>query len=138
MADTEGYPTYVIPDDVGGRFSVLSPVGLLPIAMAGFNIREFVSGALAMKNVASGASTLAENPCLRYAAVRNLMYRKGKPVEVLVNYEPRLSFFTEWWKQLYGESEGKEQKGILPVGVNFTTNLHSLGHYLQDGPGVLL
>jgi glucose-6-phosphate isomerase len=137
MADQEGYSSYVIPDDVGGRFSVLSPVGLLPIAIAGFNIRDFVAGALAMQKVAFSTTTIEENPCLRYAAVRNLMYRKGKPVEVLVNYEPRLSFFTEWWKQLYGESEGKQQKGIFPAGVNFTTDLHSLGQYLQDGLRVL-
>jgi len=137
MADREAYPTYVIPDDVGGRFSVLTPVGLLPIALAGFNIREFVAGALAMQKIALATPLTEENPCAVYAAARNVLYRNGKPIEVLVNYEPRLSFFTEWWKQLYGESEGKQQRGIFPAGVNFTTDLHSMGQYLQDGLRVL-
>ncbi|MEI6575505.1 MAG: glucose-6-phosphate isomerase [Bacteroidota bacterium] len=133
VSDMEGYPTYVIPDDVGGRFSVLTPVGLLPIAIAGYNIREFVNGAREMKKQAQGSPDFEKNPCTLYAAARNLLYRGGKPVEVMVNYEPRLTFFTEWWKQLYGESEGKQQRGIFPAGVNFTTDLHSLGQYLQDG-----
>lgn len=137
MADMEGYPTYVIPDDVGGRFSVLTPVGLLPIALAGYNIREFVAGALEMQKLAIASPLFEENPCALYAATRNVLYRMGKPIEVLVNYEPRLSFFTEWWKQLYGESEGKQQRGIFPAGVNFTTDLHSMGQYLQDGLRVL-
>ncbi|MCX6273164.1 MAG: glucose-6-phosphate isomerase [Bacteroidetes bacterium] len=137
MADQEGYKSFVIPDDVGGRFSVLTPVGLLPIAVAGFNIRKLVEGAVEMQTVVNSSALFEENPAALYAAVRNLLYRRGKPVEVLVNYESGLSYFTEWWKQLYGESEGKQNRGIFPAGVNFTTDLHSMGQYLQDGLRVL-
>jgi glucose-6-phosphate isomerase len=137
MADLEGYKSYVIPDDVGGRFSVLTPVGLVPIALAGGNIRQLVEGAAAMQEICFSSPAFENNPAALYAAARNMMYRRGKPLEVLVNYEPGLMYFTEWWKQLYGESEGKESKGIFPAGVNFTTDLHSMGQYLQDGLRVL-
>jgi glucose-6-phosphate isomerase len=133
LADKEGYQTYVVPDDVGGRYSVLSPVGLLPIAVAGFDVRKLVAGARAMQGLNVQSPSLEENPMALYAAVRNALYNKGKEVEVLVNYHPRLFYFTEWWKQLYGESEGKEGKGIFPAGVGFTTDLHSMGQYIQDG-----
>lgn len=137
MADVEDYKTYVIPDDVGGRFSLLSPVGLLPIALAGLNIRQLIEGAASMNEICVSSSLFEENPAALYAAVRNLLYRRGKPVEVLANYEPSLIYFTEWWKQLFGESEGKQGRGIFPAGVSFTTDLHSMGQYLQDGLRVL-
>lgn len=133
LADAEGYKTYVIPDDVGGRYSVLTPVGLLPVAVAGFNIRELIRGATDFRSVALDASMPANNPCLIYAAVRNLLYREGKNIEILVAYEPSLLYMIEWWKQLYGESEGKEGKGIFPAGVTFTSDLHSMGQYIQEG-----
>jgi glucose-6-phosphate isomerase len=133
LADQEGYPTYVVPDDVGGRYSVLTPVGLLPIAMAGFDIRKIVEGAASMETFARASKTIGENPVMAYAAVRNALYRKGKTIEIMVNYLPNLYYLTEWWKQLYGESEGKEEKGIFPAGVGFTTDLHSMGQYIQDG-----
>lgn len=136
LATQEGYRTYVIPDDVGGRFSVLTPVGLLPIAMAGFDIRGLLNGAKEMKAVALSGHTL-ENPCVLYAAARNVLYQKGKKIEVMASYNPRLSFLAEWWKQLYGESEGKEWKGLFPASVNFTSDLHSLGQYIQDGERIL-
>ena len=132
LADGEGYETFVIPDDVGGRFSVLTPVGLLPLAAAGFDIDAMIKGAInaytEMKN-----PEVMENECYKYAAVRNLLLRKGKGIEVLVSYDPRMKFIGEWWKQLYGESEGKEGKGIFPASMEFTTDLHSLGQYMQDG-----
>ncbi len=131
LADQEGYTTFVIPDDVGGRYSVLTPVGLLPISLAGFNIREMVRGALDMQQISSRADD--SNPALQYAAIRNALYNKGKKIELLVNYEPKLQYVAEWWKQLYGESEGKEGKGIFPASVNFTTDLHSMGQYIQEG-----
>lgn len=132
LADDEGYETFVVPDDVGGRYSVLTAVGLLPIATSGISIEELMQGAHhAMKLYAN--PNINENPAYQYAAVRNCLYRKNKWVELLVNYEPSLSYFTEWWKQLYGESEGKDQKGIFPAGVNYTTDLHSMGQYVQDG-----
>lgn len=132
LANTEGYETFVVPDDVGGRFSVLTAVGLLPIAVSGANIDKIMEGAKHAYEQFKHPS-IKENDCYRYAAVRNALYRKNKTVEVLVNYEPSLSFITEWWKQLFGESEGKDQKGIFPAGVNFTTDLHSMGQYIQDG-----
>lgn len=133
LADREGYATYVVPDDVGGRYSVLTPVGLLPIAMAGFNIRRLMEGAREMASHCRQAKRIADNPVMAYAAARNALYRSGKTTEILVNYLPSLYYFTEWWKQLYGESEGKEGKGIFPAGAGFTTDLHSMGQYIQDG-----
>jgi len=133
LADAEGYASYVIPDDVGGRYSVLTPVGLLPIAVAGFDIAKLVKGAVDMREVAMKSATLDENPCARYAAARNLLLRRGKGTEILVAYEPHLLYIIEWWKQLYGESEGKEHKGIFPAGVTFTSDLHSMGQYIQEG-----
>ncbi len=129
LARKEGYKTYIIPDDVGGRFSVLTPVGLFPIALAGFNIRELIKGALKIQNETLTKGNIAET----YALVRNLLYLNGFTNEIMVNYNPKLSFLSEWWKQLYGESEGKNGKGIFPAAVNFTTDLHSLGQYIQDG-----
>ena len=133
LSDEEGYETFIVPDDVGGRYSVLTPVGLLPIAVAGFSIRDLMTGAKKMKNHLAENTSIADNPVSAYAAVRNALYESGKTTEIMVNYEPRLFYFTEWWKQLYGESEGKEQKGIFPAGVGFTTDLHSMGQYIQDG-----
>lgn len=132
LANEQGYETFVIPDDVGGRFSVLTAVGLLPIAASGVNIHEMMEGAQKAHSDLQSAS-LAENYCYQYAAVRNVLYRKNKTNEIMVNYEPKLQYFAEWWKQLFGESEGKEQKGIFPASVNFSTDLHSLGQYVQDG-----
>ncbi|NSW90865.1 MAG: glucose-6-phosphate isomerase [Firmicutes bacterium] len=132
LAEEEKYETFVIPDDVGGRYSVLTAVGLLPIAVAGINIDAFMDGAAAAYREYN-KSNLTENECYQYAAVRNALYRKGKTTEIMVNYEPSLHYFTEWWKQLYGESEGKDQKGIFPAGVDFTADLHSMGQYIQDG-----
>ena len=133
LANQEGYKTFVIPDDVGGRFSVLTPVGLIPIAAAGFNIRELINGAKTMQRITSGTSNLDENPSLLYAAARNALYKKGKKIEILATYTPNLHYFIEWWKQLYGESEGKDGKGIFPAGVDFTSDLHSMGQMIQDG-----
>ena len=133
LATNEGYATYNIPDDVGGRFSVLTPVGLLPIAVAGVNIKKLVEGAVAAEKEICSNTDFSTNQAAIYAATRNALYRKGYCTEILANYQPYLQYFTEWWKQLYGESEGKENKGILPAGVNFTTDLHSLGQYIQEG-----
>ncbi len=133
LADSEGYATYVVPDDVGGRYSVLSPVGLLPIAVAGIDIRQLIDGARKMEAMSRTVQNLHGNPIAWYAAARQALYKSGKTVEVMVNYEPRLFYLTEWFKQLYGESEGKENKGIFPAGVGFTTDLHSMGQYLQEG-----
>ena len=133
LADTEGYKTYVIPDDVGGRYSVLTPVGLVAIAVAGFNIRELVRGAVEMEKNTSAGVSFDNNPAAHYAAVRNELYRKGYLIEIMVNYNPKLHYFAEWWKQLYGESEGKEGKGIFPASVDFTSDLHSMGQYIQEG-----
>ncbi|MDO4432557.1 MAG: glucose-6-phosphate isomerase [Aerococcaceae bacterium] len=131
-ADAEGYQTFVIPDDIGGRFTVLTAVGLLPIAVAGGDIDALMQGAAdAMGNYAS--SDLTQNEAYQYAAIRNILYRKGKTTELLINYEPALAFFNEWWKQLFGESEGKDFKGIYPSSANFSTDLHSLGQYIQEG-----
>lgn len=133
LADNEGYKSFVIPDDIGGRYSVLTPVGLLPIAVAGHDIRELVRGAADMEIMSGSAIPFSENLAEQYAVIRNILYRKGLTVEILVNYNPKLHFFSEWWKQLYGESEGKENKGIFPAGVDFTSDLHSLGQYIQEG-----
>lgn len=131
LADFEGYEEFVIPDDVGGRYSVLTAVGLLPIAVAGIDISAMMKGA--QDAYADCKKPYAENGSYLYAAVRNALYRKGKTTEILVNYEPFMHYFTEWWKQLYGESEGKDGKGIFPAGVDFSTDLHSMGQYIQDG-----
>lgn len=133
LATSEGYKTYIVPDDVGGRYSVLTPVGLLPIAVAGYNIRELIQGAKAMKEAILASDSLNDNPAFRYVAARNALYRGGKPIEVTVNYQPSLNYITEWWKQLFGESEGKQNRGIFPAGVSFTTDLHSMGQYVQEG-----
>ncbi|MBO8137451.1 MAG: glucose-6-phosphate isomerase [Desulfotomaculum sp.] len=132
LADAEGYETFVIPDDVGGRYSVLTAVGLLPIAASGADIDRIMAGAADAVNIYSNPSW-KENYAYQYAAIRNILYQKGKTTELLVNYEPAMQFFSEWWKQLFGESEGKDNKGIFPAAVNFTTDLHSIGQYIQDG-----
>lgn len=132
LADSEGYKTYVIPDDVGGRFSVLTPVGLLPIAVAGHSIKKLVEGARSFESL-SACDDIMKNPAYMYAACRYLLYKKGFMVELLSNFEPALHYVSEWWKQLYGESEGKNKKGIFPASVDFTTDLHSMGQYIQDG-----
>ncbi|MFA5328405.1 MAG: glucose-6-phosphate isomerase [Prolixibacteraceae bacterium] len=137
LATTEGYKTFVIPDDVGGRYSVLTPVGLLAIAVAGFDIRALVKGAVDME-VATGVNVpFEENLAAQYAAVRNELYKNGKKVEILVNYNPKLHFLAEWWKQLYGESEGKDGLGIFPAAVDFSSDLHSMGQYIQEGERTL-
>ncbi len=133
LADEEGYASFVVPDDIGGRYSVLTPVGLLPIAMAGFDIRKLLQGARAMQEHCAANSNMGSNPVSIYAAARNALYNTGYIIEILVNYHPRLFYLGEWWKQLYGESEGKEGKGIFPAVVGFTTDLHSMGQYIQDG-----
>jgi glucose-6-phosphate isomerase len=137
LADKLGYQTYVVPDDVGGRYSVLSPVGLLPVAVAGFDIEKLLSGARDMREHLLATPAMEQNPAALYAAARNVLYRSGKKIEVMVNYLPALTYFTEWWKQLYGESEGKEGKGIFPAGVTNTTDLHSMGQYIQEGERII-
>lgn len=132
LADNEGYEKFVIPDNVGGRYSVLTPVGLLPIATAGIDIDKLMEGAQTAQERYND-SNLKYNECYKYAVLRNILYKLYKNTEILVNYEPKMHYFTEWWKQLYGESEGKEQKGIFPAGVDFTTDLHSMGQYIQEG-----
>lgn len=132
LATEEGYESFVVPDDVGGRFSVLTAVGLLPIAVSGANIDELMAGAAEGRKMALEAS-FEENDALQYAALRNILLRKGKSIEILANYEPGVHFVSEWWKQLYGESEGKDQKGIFPASVDLTTDLHSMGQFIQDG-----
>ena len=136
LADKEGYESFVVPDDVGGRFSVLTAVGLLPIAVAGIDIRELMKGA---RDASKAYKKLpfAENPCYQYAAVRNCLLRSGYSTEVMVNYEPSFHYMTEWWKQLYGESEGKDRRGIFPAGVDNTTDLHSMGQFIQDGARIM-
>ena len=131
LATEEGYKTFVIADNVGGRFSVLSPVGLLPIAVAGYDIRALIDGAVEMEK--NTAAATAANEALTYAIARNALYQAGKKIEILVNYNPKLHYFGEWWKQLYGESEGKDHKGIFPAAVDFSTDLHSMGQWIQDG-----
>ncbi|MEN8226175.1 MAG: glucose-6-phosphate isomerase [Bacteroidota bacterium] len=133
LANKEGYTTFIVPDDVGGRYSSLTPVGLLPVAAAGFNINELVRGAVDMRELVLNNADMASNPVMLYAAARNALYREGKSIEIMVSYLPNLYYMTEWWKQLYGESEGKENKGIFPAGVGFTTDLHSMGQYIQEG-----
>lgn len=133
LADEQGYRTFVIPDNVGGRYSVLTPVGLLPIAVAGFDIQGLVRGAADMERLTSSQVPFAQNPSALYASARNALYRNGKKIEILVNYQPKLHFFSEWWKQLYGESEGKDGKGIYPSSVDFSTDLHSMGQWIQEG-----
>lgn len=137
LSEEEGYETFVIPDDVGGRYSVLTAVGLLPIAAAGLDIDALMAGAAYGREV-YGKASLMDNPAYQYAAVRNALYRKGYTTELLVNYEPNLHYFSEWWKQLYGESEGKDGKGIYPASVDFTTDLHSMGQYIQEGRRMLM
>lgn len=132
LAEIEGYESFIIPDDIGGRYSVLTPVGLLPIAVAGIDIDMLLEGAKSGEEEYS-KNNIDLNPCYQYAAVRNILYSKGKEIEILVNYEPSLTYMSEWWKQLYGESEGKDGKGIFPASVNFTTDLHSMGQFIQDG-----
>ncbi len=133
LANVKGYKTYIVPDDVGGRFSVLTPVGLLPIAMAGIDIRALIKGAIEIEKLCKSNPTLNGNFVSEYAVVRHIMYESGKTNEIMVNYEPRLVYFSEWWKQLYGESHGKDHKGIFPASVTFSTDLHSMGQYIQDG-----
>ncbi len=136
LATEEGYETFVVPDDVGGRFSVLTAVGLLPIAVSGADIDQLMAGAAAGRERALNAA-FEENDAMQYAAVRNILLRKGKQVEILANYEPSLHYVSEWWKQLYGESEGKDQKGIFPASVDLTTDLHSMGQFIQDGNRIM-
>ena len=132
LSDEEGYETFVVPDNIGGRYSVLTAVGLLPIAVAGIDIDKLMQGAKEAQDKYTD-SNLKYNECYQYAVARNLLYRTDKNIEILVNYEPKMHYFTEWWKQLFGESEGKKGKGIFPAGVDFTTDLHSMGQYIQDG-----
>ncbi len=133
LADKEGYRTFIIPDDIGGRFSVLTPVGLLPIAVAGFDIRELVRGAREMKALVDESVPFDQNPAALYAAARNSLYHVGKKIEILGNFHPRLHYIGEWWKQLYGESEGKDHKGIFNAAVDFSADLHSMGQWIQEG-----
>ena len=133
LADREGYKTYVIPDNVGGRFSVLTPVGLLPLAVAGIDIRALVQGAQAMEKQTGKGVKYSDNLAAQYAAARYALYQKGKKIEILASFEPKLQYISEWWKQLYGESEGKENKGLFPASVVFTSDLHSMGQYIQQG-----
>lgn len=137
LATKEGYPTFVIPDNVGGRFSVLTPVGLLPLAVAGIDIKALIEGAREMEKATAPEIPFDENPSAIYAAVRNTLYAGGKKVEILGSYEPKLQYINEWWKQLYGESEGKEHKGIFPASVTLTADLHSMGQYIQEGERTL-
>ena len=132
LATEEGYESFVVPDAIGGRYSVLTAVGLLPVAAAGIDIDEMMAGAGEARELYLNKDYM-ENDCLLYAAARNILYRKGREIEILVNYDPKLTYFAEWWKQLYGESEGKDGKGIFPASVNFSTDLHSMGQYIQDG-----
>mgnify|MGYP002595739509 CR=1 FL=1 len=137
LADEEGYETFVIADDIGGRYSVLTAVGLLPIAAAGIDIDKMMQGAKEAQDEYANPN-LSENQCYQYAVVRNALARKGKTVEMMVNYEPALHYFGEWWKQLYGESEGKDNKGIFPAAADFSSDLHSMGQYIQEGQRILL
>jgi glucose-6-phosphate isomerase len=137
LSTQEGYKTFVIEDNIGGRYSVLSPVGLLPIAVAGFDIRQLVAGAVTMETVCGLETPFEENPAAQYAAVRNELHKSGKGIEILVNFHPKMHYVGEWWKQLYGESEGKENKGIFPASVDFTTDLHSMGQWIQEGERII-
>jgi glucose-6-phosphate isomerase len=136
-ATQEGYKTYIIPDDIGGRYSVLTPVGLVPLAIGGFDIRALIKGAIDMEKITSSATDFDNNPACLYAAARYELYRFGKKIEILANFENKLHFLAEWWKQLYGESEGKEGKGIFPASVDFSADLHSMGQYIQEGERLL-
>ena len=133
LSDEYGLKTFVIPDDVGGRYSVLTPVGLIPIAASGISISEFVKGAKSMQEFLANEKDPVKNLSCYYAALRNTLYESGRKIEIMVNYNPKLHYFTEWWKQLFGESEGKDKRGIFPAGVDFTSDLHSMGQYIQDG-----
>ena len=137
LATEEGYETFVVPDDVGGRFSVLTAVGLLPIAVSGADLDQLMAGAASGRELAMNQA-YEENDAMLYAAVRNILHRKGKVVELLANYEPSLHYVSEWWKQLYGESEGKDQRGLMPASVDLTTDLHSMGQFIQDGSRIML
>ena len=137
LSTNEGYPTFVIPDDVGGRFSVLTPVGLLPLAVAGVDVKALVAGAQAMEKATAADVAVEDNLAAQYAIVRNELYKAGKNIEILGSYEPKLQYVAEWWKQLYGESEGKEGKGIFPASVTLTADLHSMGQYIQEGERTL-
>ena len=137
MAETNGYETFVIPDNIGGRYSVLTPVGLLPTAISGLDIRMLIKGAKAMEELTRFNRNAASNPSLLYAAARNLLLRSGKSIEIMVGFTPKIHYISEWWKQLYGESEGKDRTGIFPASVDMTTDLHSLGQYIQDGQRIL-
>ena len=137
LAQTNGYETFIIPDNIGGRYSVLSPVGLLPIALTGIDIRTLVKGAKSMEEITRKNKHAETNPSLLYASARNLLLNNGKQIEIMVGFTPKLHFFSEWWKQLYGESEGKDGKGIFPAAVDLTTDLHSMGQYIQDGQRIL-
>jgi glucose-6-phosphate isomerase len=137
-ATQEGYKTFVIPDDIGGRYSVLTPVGLVPLAITGFDIRALVKGAIDMEKITSSSTSFESNPACLYAATRFMLYRAGKRIEILANFENKLHFLAEWWKQLYGESEGKEGKGIFPASVDFSADLHSMGQFIQEGERLLI
>jgi glucose-6-phosphate isomerase len=137
LAESNGYETFIIPDNIGGRYSVLTPVGLLPIAVSGLDIRMLVKGAKSMEELTRTNKHAESNPSLLYASARNLLLQNGKPIEIIVGFTPKLHFFSEWWKQLYGESEGKDGKGIFPASVDLTTDLHSMGQYIQDGQRIL-
>jgi glucose-6-phosphate isomerase len=137
LANTNGYETFIIPDNVGGRFSVLTPVGLLPISLAGIDIRKLVRGAKTMEEIVRTSKDLSSNPALLYASARNLLLQSGRSVEILVGFTMKLHYISEWWKQLFGESEGKDGRGIFPASVEMTTDLHSLGQYIQDGQRIL-
>ena len=137
-ATQEGYKTYIIPDDIGGRYSVLTPVGLVPLSIGGFDIRAMIKGAIDMEQITLSGSGFDNNPACLYAAARHMLYRSGKKIEILANFENKLHFLAEWWKQLYGESEGKEGKGIFPASVDFSADLHSMGQYIQEGERLLI
>jgi glucose-6-phosphate isomerase len=137
LAELNGYETFVIPDNIGGRYSVLTPAGLLPVALCGLDIRMLVKGAKSMEQITRQNRNAASNPSLLYAAARNLIMKTGKTTEIMISYNPKLHYFAEWWKQLFGESEGKDGKGIFPAAVDFTTDLHSLGQYIQDGQRIM-
>ena len=137
LAETNGYETFIIPDNIGGRYSVLTPVGLLPVAICGFDIRLLVKGAKSMEELTRRNKHAETNPALLYASARNLLLQNGKSIEIMVGFNPKLHFFSEWWKQLFGESEGKDGKGIFPASVDLTTDLHSMGQYIQDGQRIL-
>jgi glucose-6-phosphate isomerase len=136
LADEEGYETFAVPDDIGGRYSVLTAVGLLPIAAAGIDIREIMRGARDAMNTYKNPN-LAENTCYQYAVIRNILLRRGYAIEILVNYEPSFHFMTEWWKQLFGESEGKDGRGLFPAGVDNSADLHSMGQFIQEGSRIM-